>query len=198
MVLNKLLDYQQSIMILSIKRYTDQNKRIYIWQQSKTKFDSRYRGRKRLIHPPLRNPRMMGLFGALELIEPLIEQVDAEEETGDREEEPVEEEGGGNEEGIALALHDRLLMPHVLGWGAGVLLFAGRPSFVLPVDIGEEEEAEGHDGEKRLQDAPDDSDKPATEAVDAWEGQEEQHDCLRRRRVAQHHPFQCHIGDAKP
>lgn len=81
----------------------------------------------------------------LEVLDMLLKLIDLASEIRDSEEEPVEDEGGGDEKSVALALHDRFLVPQVLGRRAGVLLIARRPGLVLPVDIHEQEEAEGDD-----------------------------------------------------
>ena len=126
----------------------------------------------------------MGSFGAFELF-------DAEDEAGDGEEEPVEEESGSDKESVALALDDGLLVAKVLRGGAAFLL-AERPHLVLPVNVSDEEEAEGHHGKERLQGAPYDGEEAPPEAAEAREGEEEQHDRLSPGRVAQHHPLQRH------
>ncbi|CAL9195670.1 unnamed protein product [Musa hybrid cultivar] len=153
---------------------------------------TRLKAIRRLIYSPVWHIAITGLFRAFEIFDALVLLVNAAEEAGDGEEEPVEEEGRGNEDGVALALHDRLLVPEVLGGGAGVFLLASRPHLILPVDVGEEEEAEGHHGKERLQGAPYDGEEAPPEAAEAREGEEEQHDRLSPGRVAQHHPLQRH------
>lgn len=54
----------------------------------------------------------------LEAFETLVEEVDADDKVGDGVEEPVEEECGGDEEGVALALHDGFLVAEVFRGGA--------------------------------------------------------------------------------
>lgn len=80
----------------------------------------------------------------------------------------------------------------MLGGGAGVLLVAGGAGLVLPVDVHEEEEAEGDDGEEGLEGGADDRGEALPEAVEAGEGQEEEHDRLRAGGVAEDHPLQSH------
>lgn len=127
----------------------------------------------------------------LQLVDALGELIDADDEAGDGEEEPVEDEGGGDEEGVALALHDGLLVAEVVGRGAGGG-FAGGAGLVLPVDVHEEEDAEGDDGEEGLEGRAGDGDEALAQAVEAGQGQEEEHDRLRAGGVAQHHPLQRH------
>lgn len=128
----------------------------------------------------------------LELVDALLEVVELDDEGGDGEEDPVEEQRGGDEEGVALGLHDGLLVAEVLGGGAGVLVVAGGPHLVLPVDVHEQEEAEGHHRHHGLERAPHDGDHPAPERVQTRQRQQQQHDGLRARRVPQHHPLQRH------
>lgn len=130
----------------------------------------------------------------LELVDALLEGVELDDEGGDGEEDPVEEERGEDEEAVALRLHDGLLVAEVLGGGAGVLVAAGGPRLVLPVDVHEQEEAEGHHGHHRLQRAPHHREHPVPERVEARQGEQQQHDGLRARRVPQHHPLQRHRG----
>lgn len=128
----------------------------------------------------------------LELVDALLELLEPDDEGRDGEEDPVEEQRGGDEERVPLRLHDGLLVAEVLGRGARVLVVAGRAGLVLPVDVHEEEEAEGHHRHHRLERAPHHGDHPAAEAVEAREREEEEHHRLRARRVAQHHPLQRH------
>lgn len=88
---------------------------------------------------------------------PHVQEIEANDEAGDGVEEPVEDKGGGDEEGVALALHDGLLVAEVFG-GAAVVGLAGGAGLVLPVDVHEEEEAEGDDGEEGLEEGPGDGD----------------------------------------
>jgi len=128
----------------------------------------------------------------LELVDALLHLVEPDDELGDGEEDPVEEQRGGDEEQVPLRLHDGLLVAEVLGGGAGVLVVAGGARLVLPVDVHEQEEAEGHHRHHRLERAPHHGDHAPAEAVEARERQQQQHDRLRARRVAQHHPLQRH------
>lgn len=122
----------------------------------------------------------------------LLKLIDLASEIRDSEEEPVEDEGGGEQDAIALALEGGFLVAEMLGWGAGMLLVARRPSLVLPVNVHEEKEAEGDDGEEWLEDGADDGNEALAKATDAGEGDEEEHYRLRRRGVAEHHPLQRH------
>lgn len=88
----------------------------------------------------------------LELLDPLVELVDLDDERRDGVEQPVEDEGGGDEEGVALRFHDGFLVAEVLRGGARIGLTGGAV-LVLPVDIHEEEEAEGDDGEEGFEEA---------------------------------------------
>jgi hypothetical protein len=125
----------------------------------------------------------------LQLVEALLQGVELEDELGDGEEDPVEEQRGGDEERVALRLDDGLLVAEVLGGRAGVLVAAGGPRLVLPVDVHEQEEAEGHHRHHGLQRAPHDGDHAPAEARDR---QQQQHDGLRARRVPEHDPLQRH------
>lgn len=100
--------------------------------------------------------------------------VDPDDEVGDGVEEPVEEECGGDEEGVALALHDRFLVAKVLGRGAGISLTA-RPGFVLPIYVHEKEQAERHHREERLQKVPGHRDQTLSESFQARDGEENNH-----------------------
>lgn len=71
----------------------------------------------------------------LKLLDALAKLFKANNEVSDREKKPVEEQRGGNQKPVTLALHDRFLMAKVLHRRAGVLLVARRPRLVLPVDV---------------------------------------------------------------
>lgn len=101
---------------------------------------------------------------------------------GDGVEEPVEDQGGGDQECVALTLHDGLLVAEVLRWSARVGL-ATRTSLVLPVNVHEQEEAEGYHREEWLQEITGHGDETLAEAVEAWDRQEEDHDRLCTRGV---------------
>lgn len=147
------------------------------------------RGEKVSNHLERRVPESIA---SLEAVDPLVELLDPDDEVGDGVEEPVEDEGGGDEEGVALALHDGLLVAEVLGRGAGGVGLAPGAGLVLPVDVHEEEEAEGDDGEEGLQEVAGDGDEAPPEAVEARDGQEEHHDRLRAGGVAEDHPLERH------
>lgn len=102
--------------------------------------------------------------------------------------EPVEDEGGGDQERVPLALHDGFLVAKELGGGAGVR-FATGASLVFPVDVHEQEEAKGDDGEEGLEEIASDGDEALAEAVEAWDGEEEDHDRLGGGSVAKNNPF---------
>lgn len=85
------------------------------------------------------------LLAALQSLDPLIQLLDLDHKMSDGVEKPVKHKGGGDEERVALALHNRFLVAEVLGRGAGIGL-AMRSRLVLPVDVEEEEDAEGNDG----------------------------------------------------
>lgn len=102
----------------------------------------------------------------------MVELVDASNEMGDGVEEPVEDEGGGDEEGVALALHDGLLVAEVLGGSARLGGLATRASLVLPVYVHQQEEAEWDYGEERFQEVAGHRDQAFTEAFQSWERQE--------------------------
>lgn len=101
---------------------------------------------------------------------------------GDGVEEPVEDEGGGDEESVALALHDGFLVAEVLGGGAALLL-AGGAGLVLPVDVHEEEEAEGDHRKEGFQGVAGHRNQALAKAVQARQRQEEEHDRLCSRHV---------------
>jgi hypothetical protein len=105
----------------------------------------------------------------LELVDTLLHLLEPDDELGDGEEDPVEEQRGGDEERVPLRLHDGLLVAEVLGWCAGVLVVAGGARLVLPVDVHEQEEAEGHHRHHRLERAPHHGDHAPAEAVEARE-----------------------------
>jgi hypothetical protein len=128
----------------------------------------------------------------LQLVEALLQGVELEDELGDGEEDPVEEQRGGDEERVALRLDDGLVVAEVLGGRAGVLVAAGGARLVLPVDVHEQEEAERHHRHHGLQRAPHDGDHASAEAGEARDRQQQQHDGLRARRVPEHHPLQRH------
>lgn len=107
-------------------------------------------------------------------------------------EEPVENQGGGDEEGVALALHDGLLVAEVLRRRARLGL-AARPGFVLPVDVHQQEDAERDDGEERLQEVLGDGDEALADAVEAGDRQEKDHDRLCARGVPENYPLQRHF-----
>lgn len=109
--------------------------------------------------------------------------LDADDEVGDGVEKPVEDQGGRDQERIALALHDRLLVAEVLRGSARVAL-ATRPSLVLPVDVHQQEEAKRHHRQKRFQEIAGDGDEALAEAVEARERQEQDHDGLCSRGVS--------------
>lgn len=117
--------------------------------------------------------------------------LDLDTKIGDGVEEPVEDQGGGNEEGIALALHDGLLVAEILRRGARLFL-ATRPSLVLPVDIHQQEEAERHHRQEGLEQISGHGDQALAEAVKARDSEEEHHDGLSGGGVAQHNPFKRH------
>jgi len=119
----------------------------------------------------------------LQAFEALVELLDLDDEVGDGVEEPVEEEGGGDEEGVALALHDGFLVAEVFGGGAGFALAAGT-RLVLPVNVHEEEEAEGNDREEGLQEVAGDGDETLAEGVEAGDGEKNDHYGLCGRSVA--------------
>lgn len=81
----------------------------------------------------------------LELLDPLIELIDLDDEARDGVEKPVEDERRRYEERVALRFHDGFLVAEVLGRGAGIR-FTGGSGLVLPVDIHQQEEAKGDDG----------------------------------------------------
>lgn len=128
----------------------------------------------------------------LQLVDALLHGFELDDEVGDGEEDPVEEQRGGDEERVALRLHDGLLVAEVLGRGAGVLVAAGGPRLVLPVDVHEQEQAEGHHRHHRLERVTHHGDHAPAEAVEAGERQQQQHDRLRARRVPQDDPLQRH------
>jgi hypothetical protein len=133
-----------------------------------------------------------------ELVDALLHLLEPDDELGDGEEDPVEEQRGGDEERVPLRLHDGLLVAEVLGGGAGVLVVAGGARLVLPVDVHEQEEAEGHHRHHGLQRAPHHGDHAPAQAVEPRQRQQQQHDRLRARRVAQHHPLQRHGRRIEP
>lgn len=61
-------------------------------------------------------------------------------------------------------------MAEVFG-GAAVVGLAGGAGLVLPVDVHEEEEAEGDDGEEGLEEGPGDGDQALADRVQAREGE---------------------------
>lgn len=89
----------------------------------------------------------------LEAFEALVQLLDPDDEVGDGVKEPVEEEGGGDEERVALALHDGFLVAEVFGGGAG-LTVAGGARLVFPIDVHQKEETKGHHREEGLQQVP--------------------------------------------
>lgn len=119
----------------------------------------------------------------LQAFEALVELLDLDDEVGDGVEEPVEEERGGDEEGVALALHDGFLVAEVFGGGAGFTLAAGT-RLVLPVNVHEEEEAEGDHREERLQQIAGDRDQTLAEGVETGDREKDDHYGLCGRGVA--------------
>lgn len=124
----------------------------------------------------------------LQALEALVELLDLDDEVGDGVEEPVEEERGGDEKSVALTLHDGFLVAEVFGGGAGFTLAAGT-RLVLPVNVHEEEEAEGDDREERLQQVAGDRDQTLAEGVEAGDREENDHYGLCGGGVAQHNPL---------
>ena len=88
---------------------------------------------------------------------------------GDRVEEPVEDDSDGDEESVALALHDGLLVAEVLGGSARLGGLATRASLVFPVYVHQQEEAEWDDGEERFQEVAGHGDQAFTDAFQAWD-----------------------------
>lgn len=117
--------------------------------------------------------------------------IDLDDKAGNGIEEPVEDEGGGDEEGVALRLHDGFLVAEVLRRGAGIG-FTGGSGLVLPVDIHQEEEAEGDDREEGFEEAMGHGDQPLSERVEARESEEEEHDGFCAGGVTEDYPFQRH------
>nr|GMC91423.1 auxin response factor 2-like isoform X2 [Ipomoea batatas] len=107
----------------------------------------------------------------LHLLQAIVELVDADDEAGDGVEEPVKDEGGGDEEGVALRLHDRLLVAEVLRGRTRIRRFTGGPCLVLPVDIHQEEEAEGDDRHEGFEEVAGHGDEALPERVDARKGE---------------------------
>jgi hypothetical protein len=126
-------------------------------------------------------------------LEALVELLDPDDESGDGVEEPVEDEGGGDEEGVALALDDGFLVAEVLGGRARLRGLAAGACLVLPVDIHQKKQTEGHHREEWLQKVPSHRDQPLPEPVQPRNSKQQHHDRLRRRGVPQHHPLQCHF-----
>ncbi|KAL6982840.1 hypothetical protein U1Q18_016234 [Sarracenia purpurea var. burkii] len=71
----------------------------------------------------------------LQPLDALIQLLEAIEQMCNGVEEPVEEEGCGDEEGVALGLHDGFLVAEVVGGGTGLRRFAGGSGLVLLVDV---------------------------------------------------------------
>ncbi|TQD73298.1 hypothetical protein C1H46_041171 [Malus baccata] len=138
-----------------------------------------------------RNANRVDSVAILQALDALVQLLDADNEVGDGVEEPVEDQGGGDQERVALALHDRLLVAEVLRGSAGVA-FAARASLVLPVDVHEQEEAERHHREKRFEEVTGDGDEALAEAVEAGDREEEHHDRLRGGGVPEDNPLQRH------
>nr|GMD54371.1 ubiquitin carboxyl-terminal hydrolase [Ipomoea batatas] len=106
----------------------------------------------------------------LHLLQAIVELVDANDYAGDGIEEPVKNEGGADEEGVALRLHDRFFMAEVLRWRTRIQRFTGGPSLVLSVDIHQQEEAEGDDRHEGFEEVAGDGDVALSERVDARKG----------------------------
>ena len=116
-------------------------------------------------------------IAGLQFLHPLVQLIDANDEAGDGVQEPVEDERGGDEEGVALRLHDGLLVAEVFG-GATGCGFAGGSGLVLPVDVHQEEEAEGHHRQEWLEEAPGHADQAPPERFQTRDREEEEHDRL--------------------
>lgn len=67
----------------------------------------------------------------------------------------------------------------MLGGGTRIRRFTGGPSLVLPIDIHQEEEAEGDDRHKGFEEVTGDGYEALSERVDARKGEEKEHDRLR-------------------
>jgi len=93
-----------------------------------------------------------------QLLQPLIQNIEANNETSNGVEEPVEDKGGGDEKGVALALHDGFLVAQVFGRAAVIGIAARGSGLVLPVDVHEQEEAERDDGEEGFEEGTSDGD----------------------------------------
>lgn len=81
---------------------------------------------------------MRSLVPIFQPLESLIQLFDANNQIGNRVEKPVEDQSCGDQEDVALTLHDGLLVAEVLGGGARLAFTAGA-SLVLPVDVHEQE-----------------------------------------------------------
>ncbi|KAL8142073.1 hypothetical protein V2J09_015105 [Rumex salicifolius] len=108
------------------------------------------------------------ILSVLHPLNPLIQLIDLDEQSGDRVENPVEDKRSGDEEGVALTLHDGLLIPEKLGRGA-VICLATRTIL---------EETERNNGEEWLKEVAGYGDQTLAEAAQARDGEEEDHDCL--------------------
>ncbi|KZV33777.1 ubiquitin carboxyl-terminal hydrolase [Dorcoceras hygrometricum] len=128
----------------------------------------------------------------LQLLDPLIQLINLNNQSRNRVEEPVENQRRRDQNRVALRLHGRFLVAEVLRGGAR-LGFATGSGLVLPVDVHKKEQTEGNNGEERLQQAPSHADEALAKRVQARNCQQEEHDCLRRSRVAQNNPFQSHF-----
>lgn len=99
----------------------------------------------------------------------MVELFDASNEMGDRVEEPVEDDSDGDEESVALALHDGLLVAEVLGGSARLGGLATGAGLVFPVYVHQQEEAEWDYGQERFQQVAGHRDQTFTDAFQAWD-----------------------------
>lgn len=72
----------------------------------------------------------------LEPLNPLIQLLDLDNKMSNRVQQPIEHQSRGDQQRVALTLHDGLLVTQVLRRRARVAL-AGRARLVLPVDVQE-------------------------------------------------------------
>ncbi|KAL4361330.1 hypothetical protein GQ457_04G009490 [Hibiscus cannabinus] len=134
---------------------------------------------------------MKHLSNSMAILKPLqtlVQLLNPDNKVSNGVKKPIEKEGGGDEKGVALTLHDGFLVTEMLGGSTRVGFTAG-PGLVFPVYIHQKEETEGDHGQEGFEEAAGDGDQALAEAVEAGECEEQNHDGFCSGGVAKHNPF---------
>lgn len=128
----------------------------------------------------------------LQPLHALVQLLDLDNQIGYSVKEPVKYESSTDQESVALTLHDRLLMAEELGGGARLAL-TSRPSFILPINIQKQEQAEGDYREERLEEVPSYGDQALAKTIKTGKGEEEDHDGFCTCSITKNNPLQGHL-----